>query len=161
MNHISKILIANRGEIASRIIKSAHDLNVSCVAIFNEADSNSPYVYQADESVRITDSYLDGKEIVQLALKTNAQAIHPGYGFLSENAKFAKLVEKSGLIWIGPSPRTIKIMGDKIESKKYAIKANVPVLENSEKESDANKIGYPLLVKAAAGGGGAARTGTR
>jgi len=154
MNHISKILIANRGEIASRIIKSAHDLNVSCVAIFNEADSNSPYVYQADESVRITGSYLDGKEIVQLALKTNAQAIHPGYGFLSENAKFAKLVEKSGLIWIGPSPRAIKIMGDKIESKKYAIKANVPVLENSEKESDANKIGYPLLVKAAAGGGG-------
>ena len=89
-----------------------------------------------------------------MALKTNVQAIHPGYGFLSENSKFAKLVEKSGLIWIGPSPRAIKIMGDKIESKKYAIKANVPVLENSEKESDAKKIGYPLLVKAAAGGGG-------
>ena len=107
MNHISKILIANRGEIASRIIKSAHDLNISCVAIFNEADLNSPYVNQADESVRITDSYLNGKEIVQLALRTNAQAIHPGYGFLSENAKFAKLVEKSGLIWIGPSPRAV------------------------------------------------------
>ena len=154
MNHISKILIANRGEIASRIIKSAHDLNISCVAIFNEADSNSPYVNQADESIRITDSYLNGKEIVQLALRANAQAIHPGYGFLSENAKFAKLVEKSGLIWIGPSPRAVKIMGDKIQSKKYAIKASVPVLDIVEKESEAKKIGYPLLVKAAAGGGG-------
>ena len=154
MNHISKILIANRGEIASRIIKSAHDLNISCVAMFNEADSNSPYVNQADESIRITDGYLNGKEIVQLALRANVQAIHPGYGFLSENEKFAKLVEKSGLIWIGPSPRAVKIMGDKIQSKKYAIKASIPVLDIIEEESEVKKIGYPLLVKAAAGGGG-------
>ena len=154
MNHISKILIANRGEIASRIIRSAQDLNIFCVAIFNEADSNSPYVHEANQSVRIKDTYLDAKEIVELALKTNVQAIHPGYGFLSENSKFAKLVEKSGLIWIGPTPKAIEIMGDKIKSKKYAAKAKVPVLEIIEHEKDVKKIGFPILVKAAAGGGG-------
>ena len=103
-----KLLIANRGEIACRIIKTAHEMGISCVAVYTEADSNSPFVRMADEAVKLSDTYLNGKEIIEAAKHTGAQAIHPGYGFLSENAKFSRDVQKEGLIWGGraPSPGT-------------------------------------------------------
>ena len=97
-----KLLIANRGEIACRVIRSAHDMGISCVAVYVEADANSPFVKMADEAIRLSDSYLNSKEIIQAALDTGAEAIHPGYGFLSENAKFSRDVLKAGLLWVGP-----------------------------------------------------------
>ena len=102
-----KLLIANRGEIACRIIKTAHEMGISCVAVYTEADSHSPFVRMADEAVKLSDTYLNGKEIIEAAKHTGAQAIHPGYGFLSENAKFSRDVQKEGLIWVGPSSRVI------------------------------------------------------
>ena len=154
MSTLKTILIANRGEIASRIIRSAHNSNLNCVAIYTDSDKNSPYVKEADQAVRIDTSYLDSDAIIKAAKQTNSQAIHPGYGFLSENADFASLVEKKGLIWIGPSAEAIRIMGDKIEAKQYVKLANVPLLPSVKTEKSAMKIGFPLLVKAAAGGGG-------
>ena len=153
MKKISKILIANRGEIASRIIRSAHKSDLSTVAIYTDADKNSPFVREASQSVRI-DSYLDSHLIIKAAKQTNAEAIHPGYGFLSENHEFASLVEKEKLIWIGPSPESVRIMGDKIEAKKYAKKAGIPILPSGKTEKSIKNISYPLLIKAAAGGGG-------
>ena len=117
-----KLLVANRGEIASRVIRSAHDMGISCVAIYVEADTNSPYVKMADEAVKISDSYLNSKEIIKAALDTGAEAIHPGYGFLSENAKFSREVLKAGLLWVGPSARVITSMGDKLKAKDLAEK---------------------------------------
>jgi len=149
-----KLLIANRGEIACRIIKSAHEMGISCVAVYTNADSESPFVRQADEAVKLSDTYLNGKEIIKAAIQTGAQAIHPGYGFLSENAKFSRDVLKAGLIWVGPSSRVITSMGDKLKAKDIAEKAGVPTLPMTTDPKKANTIGYPILIKAAAGGGG-------
>ena len=151
----SSILIANRGEIACRIIQTAHQIGIHCIAVYVDDDRESPYVKMADQSIRLPDGgYLDGKEIIRAAKESGAQAIHPGYGFLSENAAFARTVVKEGLIWIGPSAHAISIMGDKLKAKELAEKASVPSLPMTSKSKDANKIGYPLLIKAAAGGGG-------
>ena len=149
-----KLLIANRGEIACRIIRTAHEMGISCVAVYTEADSNSPFVRMADEAVKLSDTYLNGKEIIDAAKQTGAQAIHPGYGFLSENAKFSRDVLKEGLIWVGPSSRVITSMGDKLKAKDIAEKAGVPTLPMTTDPKKANTIGYPILIKAAAGGGG-------
>ena len=149
-----KLLIANRGEIACRIIKSAHEMGIACVAVYTNADSESPFVRQADEAIKLSDSYLNGKEIIEAAIQTGAQAIHPGYGFLSENAKFSRDVLKAGLIWVGPSSRVITSMGDKLKAKDIAEKAGVPTLPMTTDPKKANTIGYPILIKAAAGGGG-------
>ena len=149
-----KLLIANRGEIACRIIKTAHDMGISCVAVYTEADTNSLFVRMADEAVKLSDTYLNGKEIIAAAEQTGAQAIHPGYGFLSENAQFSRDVIKAGLIWVGPSSRVITSMGDKLKAKDIAEKAGVPTLPMTTDPKKANTIGYPILIKAAAGGGG-------
>lgn len=149
-----KLLIANRGEIACRIIKTAHEMGISCVAVYTEADSNSPFVRMADQAIKLSDSYLNGREIIDAAIKTGAQAIHPGYGFLSENAKFCRDVAKANLIWVGPSSKVITSMGDKLKAKEIAEKAGVPTLPMTTDPKKANSIGYPILIKAAAGGGG-------
>ena len=151
----NSLLIANRGEIAVRIIKTAHEMGIRCVAVYVDADANAPFVMAADEAVRLPDGgYLDGNLIIDAAKKTGAEAIHPGYGFLSENASFARKVSKEKIIWVGPSPHVISVMGDKLKAKELATKADVPTLPMTSKPSEAKKIGYPLLIKAAAGGGG-------
>ena len=160
-----KILVANRGEIACRIIKACQEMGIKTVAVFSDIDSESPHVMMADESVLIgsanpSESYLNFEKVVNAAKETNSEAIHPGYGFLSENGEFAQYVIDSGLVFIGPDPETIRIMGDKAESKKMMIGAGVPTIPGSDGELSGNidtiarEIGYPLMVKAAAGGGG-------
>ena len=149
-----KLLIANRGEIACRIIKTAHEMGIACVAVYTEADTHSPFVRMADQAIKLSDSYLNGNEIINAAKLTGAEAIHPGYGFLSENAKFARAVQKEGLIWVGPNSRVITSMGDKLKAKDIAEKAGVPTLPMTTDPKKANSIGYPILIKAAAGGGG-------
>ena len=149
-----KLLIANRGEIACRIIRSAREMGISCVVVYVEVDSDAPFVQMADEAIKLSDSYLNSKEVIQAALRSGSQAIHPGYGFLSENAKFAKDVVKAGLIWIGPSGRVISLMGDKLKAKELAEKAGVPTLPMTLDPKKAKDLGYPLLIKASAGGGG-------
>ena len=151
----NSILIANRGEIACRIIKTAKEMGIRSIAVYVDADKDSLFVKQADESIRLEDGgYLDGDQIINAAKMTGAQAIHPGYGFLSENSSFARKVKKEKLIWVGPSPNVISVMGDKLKAKELAIKADVPTLPMTSKPNEAKKIGYPLLIKAAAGGGG-------
>jgi len=150
----STILVANRGEIASRVIRSAQKMGIKCVAIYVEADKNAPYLAQADQSIKLETTYLDIDAIVNAAKMSGAEAIHPGYGFLSENAKFASSVEQSGLIWIGPSANVISQMGDKLKAKDIAKSAGLPTLSIALKKSDIDSIGFPLLIKAAAGGGG-------
>ena len=149
-----KLLIANRGEIACRIIRSAREMGISCVVVYVEADREAPFVQMADEAIKLSDSYLNSKEIIQAALSSGAQAIHPGYGFLSENAKFARDVVKAGLIWVGPSGRVISLMGDKLKAKELAEKSGVPTLPMTIDPKKAKDVGYPLLIKATAGGGG-------
>lgn len=163
-----KILIANRGEIALRIQRACRELGIKTVAVHSEADSDAKYVRLADESVCIGpapsgQSYLNIPAIISAAEVTDAEAIHPGYGFLSENADFAERVEKSGFVFIGPRPETIRLMGDKVSAKNAMIKAGVPVVPGSEgslpeKPEEivkiARSIGYPVIVKAAGGGGG-------
>ena len=162
---IKKILIANRGEIACRIIKACKEMSIGTVAVYSEVDSDSPHVLMADEAIEIgpanpSESYLNFDKIVNAAKDTSSDAIHPGYGFLSENGDFAQYVQESGLIFIGPEPSTIKSMGDKAESKQMMIEAKVPTIPGSDGELTGNidamarEIGYPLMVKAAAGGGG-------
>ncbi|MDX1378111.1 MAG: acetyl-CoA carboxylase biotin carboxylase subunit [Anaerolineales bacterium] len=161
-----KILIANRGEIAIRIMRTCKDLGIKTVAVYSDADKESEHVQFADESVHIggappTESYLNADVMVQAAIASKADAIHPGYGFLSENASFAQKVESANLTFIGPSADSIRAMGDKAESKAAMKKAGVPTVPGFEGlESDdefrkaAKEIGYPVLVKASAGGGG-------
>ena len=164
---IKKILIANRGEIACRIISTAKKLDIKTVAVFSEADKDSLFVSQADESYCIgrpepSESYLNINKIISVAKKSKADAIHPGYGFLSENAEFVKKLNKEKIIFIGPNPKAIKKMGDKIESKNLAIKLKLnvipghtaPVKNSKEALSLSKKIGFPVLLKASAGGGG-------
>ena len=149
------LLVANRGEIALRIIKTASEMGIKCIAVYVDEDADSPHVKAADESFRLPDGgYLNTNAIINAAKQTNAEAIHPGYGFLSENAKFARKVKKEKIIWVGPSAHVISVMGDKLKAKELADKADVPTLTMTSNPKEASKIGYPLLIKAAAGGGG-------
>lgn len=163
----NKILIANRGEIAVRIIRACRELGVRCVAVYSTADKNSLHAKIADEAVCIgppatKDSYLNMNAVIQAALNTGAQAIHPGFGFLSENAQFAKLCEENGIVFIGSSYKSIEMLGDKAAAKETMAAAGVPVIPGSkgavksygEAREIADKAGYPVLVKASAGGGG-------
>ena len=154
MTVFSTILVANRGEIASRVIRSAQKMGIKCVAVYVEADKKAPYLAQADQSIKLDTSYLDANAILNAAQMSRSEAIHPGYGFLSENAKFASSVEQSGLVWIGPSANVIYQMGDKLKAKNIAESAGLPTLSIALKKSDIDSIGFPLLIKAAAGGGG-------
>lgn len=164
---ISKILIANRGEIALRIMRSAKEMGIKTVAVFSEADRNALHVRYADEAICIgpapsNQSYLVGEKIIDACKITGADAIHPGYGFLSENAVFAQQVADAGLILIGPSPEAMEIMGNKLSAKAAALKDNIPMVPGTEEAiSDINEakkraveVGFPILIKAAAGGGG-------
>jgi acetyl-CoA carboxylase biotin carboxylase subunit len=163
----SKILIANRGEIACRVIRTCQRLGIKTVAIYSEADEKAPHVLQADESFlvgkpRVNDSYLNIDKIIEIAKKTGAEAIHPGYGLLSENEQFAIRCEQEDLTFIGPSSTVIAQMGSKIESRKAMIEAGVPVVPGIERPLEgvaeaievAVEIGYPVMLKASAGGGG-------
>ena len=163
-----KILIANRGEIALRIQRACREMDIKTVVVHSEADREAKYVKLADESVCIgpapsKDSYLNVPAIISAAEVTDAEAIHPGYGFLSENADFAERVEKSGFVFIGPRPENIRLMGDKISAKAAMLKAGVPCVPGSEGELPddpvqvrriAKTVGYPVIIKAAGGGGG-------
>ncbi len=166
-NSFSKILIANRGEIACRVIHTAKAMGLKTVAVYADADAGAPHVKQADEAVFIgpapaAQSYLNKDRIIQAARETGAEAIHPGYGFLSENAAFARAVTDAGLVFIGPDPAAIALMGDKAKAKRRMIAAGVPCVPGYEDEDQsdaaflaaAKKIGLPVMVKAAAGGGG-------
>lgn len=167
MKYFDKILIANRGEIAIRIMRACRELGIDTVAIYSEPDSNALHVKYADEAFSVGEahpskSYLNKERICAVAKKTGAEAIHPGYGFLAENAGFAKLVEEEGLTFIGPSWKTIEALGSKIGSKRMMREAGVPVLPGTpdgvtsidEAKKVAAEIGYPVVVKASAGGGG-------
>jgi len=152
--NFNSILIANRGEIACRIMQTAQNMGIKCIAVYVDADANAPFVKMADESVLLSSNYMDSDAILSAAKQTGAQAVHPGYGFLSENAAFARKVKNNNLIWIGPSPHVIKVMGDKLKAKELAEKSGVPTLPMASDLKDAKNLGYPLLIKAAAGGGG-------
>jgi propionyl-CoA carboxylase alpha chain len=154
MSTISAVLVANRGEIARRVFRTARSMGLRCVAVYVDADAGSPFVVDADEAIRLPDGYLDGPSIVAAARQTSAGAIHPGYGFLAENPVFAADVTDAGLIWIGPPPAVIAAMGDKLAAKRAALEAGVPVVPSSDDPTRADGVGYPLVVKAAAGGGG-------
>jgi acetyl-CoA carboxylase biotin carboxylase subunit len=162
-----KILVANRGEIAVRIIKACQELGIKTVAIYSNVDINSPHVTLADESVNLGDptpveSYLNIPKIIQIAKERKIEAIHPGYGFLAENPDFAETCNKAGIKFIGPLPKVIDLMGDKIAAKKTMVNAGIPVIpgyhgskqDNESLIKEGKSIGFPLLVKAAAGGGG-------
>ncbi len=151
---ISSVLVANRGEIARRVFRTARAMGMRCVAVYVDADADAPYVRDADEAVRLTTGHLDGAAVVAAALATGAAAVHPGYGFLSESAGFAEDVLAAGLVWVGPPPHVIAAMGDKLVAKAAAVAAGVPTLPSSDRPDDDAGVGYPLLVKAAGGGGG-------
>ena len=167
MEKITKILVANRGEIALRIMKTCKKLGISTVAIYSEADKSAPFVKFADQSVLIgpppsSESYLKQDELIEVAKNLNVDGIHPGYGFLSENSSFAQKVIEAGIKFIGPSGKSIEIMGDKLSAKKAVLAYDIPMVPGlNEEVTDvdkakkvANQIGYPILIKAAAGGGG-------
>ncbi|MGZ3733119.1 MAG: acetyl-CoA carboxylase biotin carboxylase subunit, partial [Parachlamydiaceae bacterium] len=164
---VRKILIANRGEIALRIIKTCHEMGIETVAVYSEADREMPFVKAAAKAVCVGEppvnkSYLQAAKIVEIAKNENVEAIHPGYGFLSENAEFAENVKKEGMLFIGPKPETIDLMGDKIVSRQTMEKAGIPVVPGSsyglktieEACVLAEAIGYPVMLKASSGGGG-------
>jgi acetyl-CoA carboxylase biotin carboxylase subunit len=164
---IKKVLIANRGEIALRIMRTAREMGISTVAIFSEADRDALHVRYADEAVCVgpppsAESYLRSDKIIKICKDLDVDAIHPGYGFLSENTGFAKMVADAGIIFIGPSPESIEVMGSKLAAKQAAGKYNIPmvpgtstaVTDRTEAKKLANDIGYPVLIKASAGGGG-------
>jgi acetyl-CoA carboxylase biotin carboxylase subunit len=161
------VLVANRGEIARRVIRTARRMGIRAVAVYSDADEDLPYVREADEAVHIgpaqpARSYLDAAAIIAAARKTGAAAVHPGYGFLAENAAFASQVLAAGLTWVGPDPDAIEQMGDKIAARNLMEQAGVPVAPGSREPAadvaaavaEAERIGYPVMVKAAAGGGG-------
>src|SRR3979409_2804235 len=162
-----RILIANRGEIACRVIKTARRLGIETVAVYSEADRDALHVEMADEAVPIgppaaAESYLVIDKIIDACKRTAAEAVHPGYGFLSEREAFPKALAKAGIVFIGPNPRAIAAMGDKIESKKAAAKAKVStvaghlgvIADEKHAVKIADEIGYPVMIKASAGGGG-------
>jgi acetyl-CoA carboxylase biotin carboxylase subunit len=167
MRKITKLLIANRGEIALRIHRACHEMGIKTVAVHSTADADAMHVRLADETVCIgppsaTDSYLNIPNIISAAEVVHADAIHPGYGFLSENAQFAEIVELHNIIWVGPKPEHIRVMGDKVEAKRTAATLGLPLVPGSpgpltsveEAHAIANEIGYAVLIKAASGGGG-------
>lgn len=164
---MKKILIANRGEIAIRVMKTVKKMGIQTVAVFSEADRNAPHVQFADEAVCIGEapsnkSYLKGDKIIEVAKQLNVDGIHPGYGFLSENADFAEAVEKSGIIFIGPKSKAIRIMGSKLAAKEAVKAYDIPMVPGIDEaitdvakaHEIANEVGYPVLIKASAGGGG-------
>jgi acetyl-CoA carboxylase biotin carboxylase subunit len=164
---LDSVVVANRGEIARRVIRTARRMGIRAVAVYSDADADLPYVREADEAIRIgpappAQSYLDAAAILDAARKTGAAAVHPGYGFLAENADFARQVVAAGLIWVGPDPAAIEQMGDKIRARNLMERAGVPVSPGSREPvsdvtaalAEADRIGYPVMVKAAAGGGG-------
>jgi propionyl-CoA carboxylase alpha chain len=167
MPEIKKLLVANRGEISLRIMRTAREMGIATVAVYSEADRNSPHVKFADEAICLgpppsSESYLLGDKIIQVSKQLGVDAIHPGYGFLSENEGFAKAVTDAGLIFVGPSPEAIRIMGSKLAAKQAVSKYDIPLVPGTEEAiSDiieakrrAMEIGYPILIKASAGGGG-------
>src|SRR6516165_3227928 len=169
MTAITKLLIANRGEIAARIIRTAAAMDIATVAVFSDPDADLPYVTAADEAVALpgaapADTYLRADAVIAAARATGADAVHPGYGFLSENAGFARACAAAGLTFVGPSPEAIERMGSKVAAKQLMASAGVPVLpgatvtaedgQNDQLNETASRVGYPLLVKAAFGGGG-------
>lgn len=167
MTKITKLLVANRGEIALRVMRTAKEMGIRTVAVYSDADRTAPHVRFADEAYHIgpapsSESYLKMDKLIQVAKASVANAIHPGYGFLSENAEFSKLVTDSGLIFVGPSPESIKVMGSKLAAKQAVAKYNIPLVPGMETpitdvqvaKNRANEIGYPVLIKASAGGGG-------
>jgi propionyl-CoA carboxylase alpha chain len=167
MSEIKKLLVANRGEISLRIMRTAREMGIATVAVFSEADRNSPHVKFADEAICLgpppsSESYLLGNKIIQIAKDLGVDAIHPGYGFLSENESFAKAVAAAGLIFVGPSPEAIRIMGSKLAAKQAVSKYDIPLVPGTEEaisnigeaKKRAVEIGYPILIKASAGGGG-------
>jgi propionyl-CoA carboxylase alpha chain len=162
-----KILIANRGEIACRVIKTARRMGIATVAVYSDADRDALHVEMADEAIHIgpapaSESYLVADNIIAACKQSGAEAVHPGYGFLSERASFCEALESQGIVFIGPNPKAIRAMGDKIESKKFANAAKVStvpgylgVIEDADHaEKIAGEIGYPVMIKASAGGGG-------
>ncbi len=164
---MKRILIANRGEIACRIARTAHKMGIEVVAVYSEVDRKAPHVRMADHAVCLgpapsSESYLRGDKIIEAALKTGADAIHPGYGFLSEQAHFAKAVKEAGLTFIGPSPEAIELMGSKLAAKEAVARYDIPMVPGTEHALTsveealevAGRIGYPVLIKASAGGGG-------
>jgi len=166
MKKINKILIANRGEIAIRVMKTARKMGIKTVAVYSTADRNALHVKFADEAVCIgealsSQSYLRGDKIIEVAKQLNVDAIHPGYGFLSENASFAELAEKNGIIFIGPKTKAIEMMGSKLAAKEAVMKYNIPmvpgvdhaIVDVDEAKNSAKAIGFPILIKASAGGG--------
>lgn len=148
------VLVANRGEIARRVFRTARSMGLDCVAVYVGADADEPFVGEADRAVRLSTGYLDGEAIVAAAIASGADAVHPGYGFLSENAAFARAVGEAGLTWVGPSPEVIEAMGDKLTARAAAAAAGLAVLPSSSDATDPAPVGFPLLVKATAGGGG-------
>src|SRR6266513_2638857 len=163
----SKVLIANRGEIALRVIRACHELGITAVAVYSDADTRAPHVRAADEAFHIgpapsAESYLRGQTIIDAARKSGAQAIHPGYGFLSEREWFARAVHEAGLVFVGPPAEAIAAMGSKTAARQLAVAAGVPVRPGTteplrdarEAREVAERFGYPVLLKAAAGGGG-------
>ncbi|MCB1537140.1 MAG: acetyl/propionyl-CoA carboxylase subunit alpha, partial [Rhodoblastus sp.] len=162
-----KILIANRGEIACRVIKTARKMGIKTVAVYSDADKDALHVEMADEAVHIgppaaAESYLVIEKIIDACKKTGAEAVHPGYGFLSERAAFCQALKDNGIVFIGPNPKAIEAMGDKIESKKFANAAKVSTVPGflgvidsaDEAVKISDEIGYPVILKASAGGGG-------
>ena len=165
---IKKVLVANRSEIAIRVLRACTEINLKTVAIYTFEDRYSQHRYKADEAYQVGTNeqplkpYLDGDQIIALAKEKGVDAIHPGYGFLSENAEFARKCAENDLIFIGPAPEVMNALGDKILAKKIAEQCKVPIIESSTKNlsslkialSEADKIGYPVMLKAASGGGG-------
>ena len=164
-----KLLIANRGEIAMRILRACHELGIRTVAVFSDADRNAPHVRFANEAYHIgaapaRESYLMAEKILDVAKRSGAEAVHPGYGFLAERAEFAQACVDAGIVFVGPPARAIATMGDKLVARTTAIAAGVPVvpgtppgLSDEEMTTAAVEMGFPVLVKAAAGGGGSVR----
>jgi propionyl-CoA carboxylase alpha chain len=168
MTRIEKLLIANRGEIAARIMGTAHEMGIATVAVYSDPDEDAPFTRLADEAVRLpgagpADTYLRSDLILAAACTTGADAIHPGYGFLSENASFARACQEAGVIFVGPPASAIDAMASKIEAKRLMAQAGVPILpgfvveegtDGSRLRDQADEVGFPLIVKAAFGGGG-------
>ena len=164
---MKKVLVANRGEIALRIIRSLREMNIQTVAVYSEADRDAPHVKAADEAVLLgpppsKDSYLRGDKILAACKELGVDGIHPGFGFLSENAEFANQVEEAGITFIGPSAEAMEVMGSKLAAKEAVSKYNTPLVPGTEEaitdiaeaKKTAESIGFPILIKASAGGGG-------